>query len=142
MALTGKIRKTVKTARFLNVLLALCVLTAQLLPTAFAAAATLDDSDYMVICTADGFKKVPLAELGLQDLAKGDAGADFPAQEDCPLCLLMCAHGLSDAAPHGAVVRLPRPPLHHIVRDDRPVFLAAADYKDYTPPRAPPAHSI
>ncbi len=139
MALTGKIRKTVTSARFLNVLLALCVLTAQLLPSAFAAAAAIDDSGYMVICTADGFKKVPLSELGLQDLAKGEAGTDLPAQEDCAVCQLVCAKGLSDAAPHGAVVRLPRPPMHQIVRDDRPVFLASADHTQNISPRAPPA---
>ena len=139
MSLTGKIRKTVKTTRFLNVLLALCVLTAQLLPTAFAAASTIDDSDYLVICTADGFKKVPLAELGLQDLGKGDAGANVPTQQDCDVCQLVCAKGLSDAAPHVAVVRLPRPSLHHIVRDDRPFVFAATDYNQQTTPRAPPA---
>ena len=86
VALTGKIRKKVRSARFLNVMLALCFLAAQLVPTAFAAAARFDDSNYMVICTADGFKKIPFAELGLGDLAQEDGGSELPLQEEC-VCL-------------------------------------------------------
>ena len=138
MAITGKIRQKVRSARFVNVILAVCFLAAQLVPTAFAAAAVLDDSDYMIICTADGFKKIPFAELGLQDLANGDTQSDLPAQEECALCNLVCAKGLSDAAPHGAVVWLPREPVHQVLQDDRPVDSGQSAFHQDISPRAPP----
>ncbi len=139
MVLTAKIRAYIGKTRSLNVLLALCFLAAQLVPTGLAAAASLDQSGYVVICTADGFKKVPLADLGLGDLPGAPSDLDIPGQQDCPLCVLICAHGGLESAPQVAVIWAPLPVDTPLILDDRPVTpIDLASLHDATP-RAPPA---
>ncbi len=116
-------------------MLAVCFVVAQLLPSAMAFAA--GSSDYVVICTADGFKKVPLAELGLQDLG-GETQSNVPSQQECPVCLLICANGVSELAPHGTIVWAPTREETEPVLDDRPTGLDFQLVKSDAPPRAPP----
>ena len=139
MPLTAKIRAYMQKTRCLNVLLALCFMAAQLLPAGLAAAASLDQSGYVVICTADGFKKVPLADLGLGDLPGNPADLDLPGQQDCPVCVLICAHGGLDLAPQVAVIWAPLPDHTPLLLDDRPSTIVGLASRYDATPRAPPA---
>ncbi len=137
VALTRIIREAFGKSRFVNLALALCFLAAQLVPSTLAVAASFDDSDYVVICTVDGFKKIPLSQLGLDPMGSDSPAGKMPAQ-DCPICLHICAKGFAALPPQTAFAALPNA-LDASVRLDRSSPVVWAN-RHATPavPRAPP----
>lgn len=121
-------------------MLALCFLAAQWSPQILTVAAASGAQNFTIICTADGFKKVPLSELGLDRFGFGGPQQDIPNQ-DCPVCVLICASSVSDLTPQVAIVWAPIPPTAFATNDDHAIAPQQAYYERSASPRGPPPSS-
>ena len=138
MALIAKIRRQISRSQYANVLLAVCFLAAQLVPTGFAVAASIAPSDYVIICTVDGFKKVPARQIGPSDGGTDPSDRNMPEPSECLTCMHVCANSISESAPHTAVIIVPQASHHELVLDGGPIVVLASGFSYQTAPRAPP----
>ena len=111
---------------------------AQMLPAGLAVAASVSSADYLVICTADGFKKVPLADLGPDAPPGGELDTSYPGLQDCPMCISVCAKAMSNLDRQAAIIWAPLSAPAHLVADNGSVVPHDLTSRHSATPRAPP----